>query len=802
MHLYPSAISIQVRWVGGFAFYKTPCSQFAEWGLCGYMDSEFHDDIIKDVELYTDIANPIDLVTGDALPDSSGIVDSVHGEDESPQFEVESSVEAIGPLSELHSVDPSALHDHVDQPVSSHEDPTDMAVPSVDKWTFDKLLEEAHMTNSRTDIQKLPWETGIMAAIFNPKYDSLPSMLGCAQLQTLSDRFDDSADRDLENLTATGSGALKRPAGVAICDDVIKVHKDANLLAANAELWNKALNKWLVVLECTKYVGLVGAAVQDALWQGNDALQILRDVFGTKSPRTSDKRASTMMALFTWTQRKALSIWPIEFNNVSQYLIETVSSTKGSTKGKSLLEAFRFCKFVLQLPDLDELIMNPILVGRVKRLEADRGAIKQCRPLTLGEVQQLERFMFADSHLHDKYVCGCLLFALYSRSRWSDLSYLDELSFDIAYLRTEIVGFIESSTRHQKTSSSAVKKALQMPLVCPLQGVTRDSWALKWHDVLKAVKFDFDKEPIGALCRPPTVEGLGNRPLTSEEAGNFINALLELEGDRVVTSHCLKTTTLTWCSKYGLDEPCRTLLGHHELQSRSLACYSREMLSRPLAHYQAMLKNIREGRFLPDETRSGRFVEAETITGNELNADDKKTDDRPVQLLFRNTTSDISDVHETSPTELGSPSVTGEGFEAGNDFHDIFAKHKEPSESMLGDEWEDLGALSSSSSSSDSSSQSTCHEEELLQKVAQSKPTFDCEGPLYQHKKSRVLHRPAKGPRLLLCGRRVNDSYSFLQDGASFKWPRCNLCFKGEVLTNVDEMVDAFDKVRRARNMP
>ena len=202
MHLYPSAISIQVRWVGGFAFYKTPCSQFAEWGLCGCMDFEFHDDIIRDVELYTDIANPIDLVTGDALPDSSGIVDLVHGEDESPPFEVESSVEAFEPLSELHSVDPSALRDHVDQPVSSHEDPTDMAVPSVDQSTFDKLLEEAHMTNSRTDIQKLPWETGIMAAIFNPKYDSLPSMLGCAQLQTLSDRFDDSADRDLENLTA------------------------------------------------------------------------------------------------------------------------------------------------------------------------------------------------------------------------------------------------------------------------------------------------------------------------------------------------------------------------------------------------------------------------------------------------------------------------------------------------------------------------------------------------------------------------------------------------------------------------
>ena len=433
------------------------------------MDFEFHDDVKRDVELYTDFANPTDGLTGVALPDSRVTVDLVHGEDESPPFDVESSVEAIEPLSELHSVDANALRDSVDHPEAFHEDSIDAAVPSVDQMTFDKLLEEAHMTNSRTDVQKLPWETGIMAAIFNPKYDSLPSMLGCAQLQPLSNRFDDSADRDMEDVTATGSGALKRSAGAAICDDVIKIRKDADLLTANAELWNKALNKWLVVLECTKYVGLVGAAVQDALWQGKDALQILRDVFRTKSPRTIDKRASTMLALFTWTQRRALRIWPIDFSNVAEYLIDTVSSIRGSTKGKSLLEAFRFCKFVLQLPDLDELITNPILVGRVKRLEADRGAIKQCRSLTLGEAQRLERFMFADKHLHDKYVCGCLLFALYSRSRWSDLSYLDELAFDVAYHRTETVGFIESSTRHQKTSSSAVKKALQMPLVCPLE---------------------------------------------------------------------------------------------------------------------------------------------------------------------------------------------------------------------------------------------------------------------------------------------------------------------------------------------
>ena len=316
-------------------------------------------------------------------------------------------------------------------------------MPSVNAEIFDKLLQEAHMTNSRTDVQKLSWETGVMAAIFNPKYESLPSMLGSAQAQDLSDRLDDGADVVQMDKTASGSGALERTAGAAICDCVVTVRKDVDLLASNADLWNKVLNKRLVVLECTNYVGLVGAAVQDALWQGKDALQMMRDVFGTKSPRTIVKRASTMLALFTWMQHRALRLWPIECEAVLNYLDETMSSYRSSTKGKTLLEAFKFSKYVVQLPDLDELIVNPILVGRVKRLEADRGAIKQCRPLTLEEVQRLEKFMFDDAHLHDKYICGCILFALYSRSRWSDLPYVDELEFDISYHKTETVGFVE-----------------------------------------------------------------------------------------------------------------------------------------------------------------------------------------------------------------------------------------------------------------------------------------------------------------------------------------------------------------------
>ncbi len=54
------------------------------------------------------------------------------------------------------------------------------------------------------------------------------------------------------------------------------------------------------------------------------------------------------------------------------------------------------------------------------------------------------------------------------------------------------------------------------------------------------------------------------------------------------------------------------MLGHHEVPGQSMACYSRDLLARPLAQYQSMLLNVRRGYFLPDESRSGRFVLEET----------------------------------------------------------------------------------------------------------------------------------------------------------------------------------------------
>ena len=52
-----------------------------------------------------------------------------------------------------------------------------------------------------------------------------------------------------------------------------------------------------------------------------------------------------------------------------------------------------------------------------------------------------------------------------------------------------------------------------------------------------------------------------------------------------------------------------------------------------------------------------------------------------------------------------------------------------------------------------------------------------------------------------LCGRRIADSYVFLQHGASFKWPRCTACFRGQVtvITTPGGSADAFDRAPQSR---
>ena len=476
---------------------------------------------------------------------------------------------------------------------------------------YDALLEQAHISNLlASQNNSLPWELGVHAAIFSDTWDVVQHQnLGVV----IPPELPEIQVPEPENPVVAALERMKRKNSAAICDKVIRALPDKDFNQVRAELSNRALNKLLLVFTLACFPGELGTRVWNKFvveQQAEEAKEILRDVLGNKSPNTVNKRASSILALINWLHGRDSFSWPLQVEGVLDFMNAETRGKKSLSRGKALLGSLRFFRHVMQFEQLDIIINDPQLVGRAKRLDGLKTDIHQARPLKLSEVRKMERFMIGDSPERDKYLMGCALFVLYSRSRWSDIAQVEYLELDAVEVEGQPFGFIESSTKHQKTGTTALKKAMQMPLVSPVLGVSDVEWAHIFMEVLMSMGLDPTEKPFGPICRAPRSDGsLSARSVTSEEIGDFLNAALELEGDQCITSHSLKRTTLAWASKYGLPEPTRAMLGHHEMQGgQSMSCYSRDLLARPLSQYQSMLMNIRHGYFLPDESRSGRFV--------------------------------------------------------------------------------------------------------------------------------------------------------------------------------------------------
>ena len=247
-------------------------------------------------------------------------------------------------------------------------------------------------------------------------------------------------------------------------------HCQIKISIRSAELSNRALNKLLLVFTLACFPGDLATRVWTKFvveQQAEEAKQILRDVLGNKSPNTVNKRASSILALINWLHGRDSFSWPLQVEGVLDFMNADTRGKRSLSRGKALLGALRFFRHVMQFEQLDIIINDPQLVGRAKRLDGLKTELHQARPLKLSEVRKMERFMIGDSPERDKYLMGCALFVLYSPSRWSDIALAEYLELDAVEVDGQPFGFVESSTRHQKTGTTALKKAMQMPLVSP-----------------------------------------------------------------------------------------------------------------------------------------------------------------------------------------------------------------------------------------------------------------------------------------------------------------------------------------------
>jgi hypothetical protein len=646
----------------------------------------------------------------------------------------------------------------------------------ISRSDYNKALFEARMSAVGDIEMKLPWETGIMKQLFDSDDESIvPSVVPPVPPDYFVQHIGSAAES-----SGQASSSADHTVKSLVRDDIampfysfaVKVLPDRDFFMEDALLWNKAIQKWLQVFDILGFTGNLGRillAEQAGAATGSQS-DVLRDALGIKSPRTAIKRAQTLLRYFTWLQSSSTDWDPWNRLHCLDYLGAVGSHGVPASKGTIFLEALRFGRFVLDLPILDGLISDPQLRGRAQRLMAAKDGYQPARPLKAKELAQLEMAMNSDLDVRDIYLLGSIIFAVLSRSRWSDLRFVDQFWVERVEYDGEPFGFVEARTKFHKTATNLAKKQRFMPLVAPLLGVTTVDWSKHWLAAMQELGIKLDMEPFGAICRAPAHDGsLCNRACTTEEIGSFANRFLKTTDDTAISSHSFKHTTLAWCSSYGLDEPSRTLLGHHELQgTKAMSVYSRDMLTRPLQLYCSMLANIRKDYFRPDESRTSRMVDLMNIADNA-----GRLAERPAHL------------QSTAP--LGLPAAPAD---------DASCAPTTPLETEgKGSEKRDEDEVESSEIHSTGSSSDSSSEDDAPEAAPKNIP-----GPVWRNKRSHVVHRCSDTGRLTACGRLVSgENFEFLEDGCSSLKARCGRCFKGEVIADIGGLVAAMDQQRAKR---
>ena len=102
------------------------------------------------------------------------------------------------------------------------------------------------------------------------------------------------------------------------------------------------------------------------------------------------------------------------------------------------------------------------------------------------------------------------------------------------------------------------------------------------------------------------------------------------------------------------------------------------------------------------------------------------------------------------------------------------------------EESSDIASTSSSSGSSD--------EDDVAQ------PACWIPGPVWRNIRGHVVHRCSSFKQQTLCGRLIDDEhFEYMAEGCSTINAHCSRCFKGEVVSSVEGLVEALDQSRSKR---
>ena len=350
----------------------------------------------------------------------------------------------------------------------------------------------------------LPWEQGVFRDIFQSR-PILECSLPTPQVILPVDETTVTQEPEVGRRSKLDQGTSAKPArgdhSADVFSKVIRHNKaDLSFQESVTAMWAKAISKWQTLFEASPSASFTR---QLENMDQEAKMSSLRDMFGSKSPHTVEKRAASLMRFFKWLQAQAeldeqTREEPLSPSEASVYRFcrHISAGSKGKLAAQGFVQALTFVRFVLAVPAV-QICLSPRVQGLADRMAGEHEPSNQARDLTVLEVIFLEQCLAdASFHLLDRFAAGVFLFQIYARNRWSDIRFVKTLEFDILQLEGETRGYVEGRAKDVKQSNRRKKQNLFMPLVAPVRGVHPSViWGTVWQSVAQQVGRDFAQDP-------------------------------------------------------------------------------------------------------------------------------------------------------------------------------------------------------------------------------------------------------------------------------------------------------------------
>ncbi len=508
-----------------------------------------------------------------------------------------------------------------------------------------------------------------------------------------------------------------------------------NKRSASALSWEGLLNTQRIAA-IRKWVGIISTSPLSfdlgRRWNRLDPLgaslaEGLKNVFADRATGTLHSRAGALLRLVAWCHKHGHVPFPLREESVYQFMLN--SEGTAPTFLRSLLVSLRFAHHILGLTGADDVVSSQRVIGCAKLAYLKKRKLVQKDPLSVAMVVAMEAFVAdLEKPPRERFVIGCFLICTFMRARFSDMMNLVDFTADSFDHRGLPGGFVEAKVNRTKSAYTLERKTMYLPMTAPRCCVTGLDWFRGWQH---ARMMDSVPRGAGAPVFPAlTNQGWSKVPMTAGAAADWLRKILLHWGfprDRVgrLGTHSCKATTLSWLSKMGEPLEIRAQLGYHQTQGSALV-YSRDAMAGPIRRLQFVLEQIRERKFMPDQSRSGYF-----LNGGSVGQDDQSS------MTSAEIEDDISDTEDSADEE--------------DDLEDKALV--EVSTDSVADPWDEHATIESLS--------------------------LDTPATLFRNVSTRYIHIIADeaGARFR-CGREVTTSYFQLAEKPKFCTPQCRQCFR------------------------